>query len=220
MLWVLSRVKRHVAAGERLYYEEGGFAVPGAPEPFQGGRFSGLLPWRLGIEVVGGPYLHAALTTNFTQFGEGRLFGKANWDRAWFERFARLYRPAAILCWSPGAKAFCRSNPDLVEIKDDIGGLLIGRVRGFEGATIEGRARVIATPGRLRVSEAEAGVDGTLILRYHSVPCLRTDPPVAWEPVLLDEDPVPFIRLRPPPGVATFELCIPPGFFGGAPSER
>ena len=37
------RVKRHVQPGERLLYEEGGMALPGFPDPFQGGRYSGLL---------------------------------------------------------------------------------------------------------------------------------------------------------------------------------
>ena len=62
LLWVVERVKRHVQPGERLLYEEGGFGLPGVPDPFQGGRFSGLLPERHGVEVIGGPYLHASLT--------------------------------------------------------------------------------------------------------------------------------------------------------------
>ncbi len=61
------------------------------------------------------------------------------------------------------------------------------------------------------VSRAEGGVDGSVVLRYHSVPCLRADPAVAWEPVLLEGDPVPFIKLRPPPGGVRFELRFPPG---------
>jgi hypothetical protein len=211
LLWVVNRVKRFVKPGERLLYEEGGFGLPGVPDPFAGGRFSGLLPEKFpGIEVIGGPYLHAALTTNFTQFGEGKLFGRSDWDRDWFVRYARLYRPSAILCWSPRARAFCGANPDLIEVKDDDGFVLIGRVNGFAGAAIEGRAEVEALPGLLRVSGLEGGVDGTVVLRYHSVPCLRTDPPVAWEPVSLEDDPVPFIKLRPPLGAVTIELRFPP----------
>jgi hypothetical protein len=189
------------------------------PDPFQGGRFSGLLPERLGVELIGGPYLHASLTTNFTQFGEGKLFGRADWGRDRFVRYARLYRPSAILCWSPRARAFCRANPDLIEVKDDDGFVLIGRVRGFEGSAIEGRAEVSAEPGRLRVTRADGGVDGTVVLRYHSVPCLRSDPPVALEPVFLEEDPVPFIRLRPPPGTVTFEIRVAPGGSRGGTSR-
>jgi hypothetical protein len=211
LLWVVNRVKTHVRPGERLLYEEGGFGLPGVPDPFQGGRFSGLLPDRTGAELLGGPYLHAALTTNFTQFGEGRLFGASDWGRARFVRYARLYRPSAIVCWSPRSRAFCRDNPDLVTILDDDGFVLIGRVKGFGGDTISGEARVEASPGRLVVRDAVAGVDGTVVLRYHSVPCLRAQPPVRWEPVSLEADPVPFIRLYPPAGRVTFELRIPPG---------
>lgn len=211
LLWVMSRVKRHVAAGERLLYEEGGFSLEGLPDPYSSGRFSALLPWKCpGIEVIGGPYLHAALNTNFTQFGEGKLFGRQDWDRDWFVRYARLYRPSAILCWTPRSRAFCRQNPDLVEIKDDNGVLLIGRVKGFEGAAIVGKAEVESRPGSLRLIRAEAGVDGFVVLRYHSVPCLRTDPPVAWEPVWLEDDPAPFIKMRPPKGPVSFELKFPP----------
>ena len=210
LLWVVDRVKRHVKPGERLLYEEAGFDLPGVADPFEGGRFSGLLPEKTGVEVLGGPYLHASLTTNFTQFGEGKLFGSADWGREHFIRYARLYRPTAIVCWSPHARAFCSANPGLVRILDDDGVVLIGRVLGFEGDTIEGTAEVEALPGRLRIRGAVAGVDGNVVLRYHSVPCLRADRPVLREPLYLEEDPVPFIRLRIPPDTSTLELTIPP----------
>ena len=281
LVWVVDRVRRHLKAGERLLYEEGGKDLPGVPDPYQRGRFSGLLPHRTGVEILGGPYLHAALTTNFTQFGEGMLFGRAGWyrilieelpkldlaqiekvfgirdrrfleelrktepslvrtirspfgsidefldkvrklepakalklfgrlgwDREFFVRYARVYGPSAILCWSPDARWFCRANPDLIEIKDDDGTLLIGRVIGFGGGTIRGEAKVEITPGRIRVREMAPGLDGSVLLRYHSVPCLTTNPLVACESEYLEEDPVPFLRLRPPVGIREVELKL------------
>jgi len=210
MLWVMTRVKKLVRPGERLLYEEGGFDIEGMPDPYGGGRFSGLLPESLGIEVIGGPYLHAALDTNFTQFGEGKLYGKEQWGRDWFTRYARIYRPSAILCWSPWARRFCKANPDLIEIRDDDGLFLVGRVKGFGGAAIVGKADVVARPGRLTVTRAEGGLDGSVVLRYHSVPCLRTEPPVAWDAVFLEDDPVPFIRLRPPLRDVVIRMRFPP----------
>jgi hypothetical protein len=204
--WVVDRVKRYVKPGERLLYEEGGFDLPGILDPYQRGRFSGLLPERTGVELLGGPYLHASLLANFTQFGEGALFGAKGWDREHFVRYARLYRPAAILCWSPHARRFCRSNPDLVNVLDDDGIVLVGRVLGFEGDAIEGSAQVTAEPGRLRVREMSPGVDGSILLRYHSVPSLRARPSVPLEPRFEEGDPVPFILLRPPAGVSEVEL--------------
>ncbi len=206
LLWVIDRVRRHVKPGERLLYEEGGKDVPLVPDPYRRGRFSGLLPHWMGIELIGGPYLHAALTTNFTQFGEGRLFGRSDWDRDFFARYARLYRPAAILCWSPHARRFCKNNPDLIRIVEDDGELLIGRVNGFGGHAIRGQARVEASPGRLRVRDMVPDLDGSVVLRYHFVPCLTTSSPVACEPEFLEEDPVPFIRLRPAPGIQDVEV--------------
>jgi hypothetical protein len=51
-------------------------------------------------------------------------------------------------------------------------------------------------------------LDGSVVLRYHFVPCLTTRPAVACEPEWLEEDPVPFIRLRPPPGTRELELKL------------
>jgi len=206
--WVIDGVRRHVAPGERLLYEEGGKDLPGAPDPFHRGRFSGLLPHFTGVEVIGGPYLHASLATNFTQFGEGMLFGRSDWDREFFVAYARLYRPSAILCWTPRARRFCRSNPDLIRIVEDDGTLLIGRVAGFGGDTVRGAAKVEATAGRIRVRGLSPGLDGSVVLRYHFVPCLTTRPPVACEPEYFENDPVPLIRLRPPPGTREVELKL------------
>jgi hypothetical protein len=213
LLWITERVKRYLQPGQRLLYEEGGKDLAGVPDPFQHGRFSGLLPDRTGVEVIGGPYLHASLTTNFTQFGEGKLFGKADWDRTFFDRYAKLYRPSAILCWSPHARRFCRENSDLVEVLEDDGTFIFGRIVGFEGDFIEGHGEVQALPGRIRVANASPGLDGTVLLRYHFVPYLTTSPTVACEPEYREDDPVPFIRFRPPGGAVgvEFEIHLPMG---------
>jgi hypothetical protein len=196
-LRIVDLVKRHMRPGERLLYEEAGLSIPGQPSPFRGHHYSPVLPSMTGAEVIGGPYLHATVTTNFTQFGEGKLFGDPEWGRERFVRYARLYRPAAILCWSPRARGFCLANPDLVKVVEDDGVMLLGRVIGFEGATIRGKAEVEAGPNRIEVRNAVAGDDGLVVLRYHAVPLLESDPPVALEPVTLEDDPVPFIAFRP-----------------------
>jgi hypothetical protein len=206
LLWVADRIKTFVKPGDRLLYEEGGKSLPGVPDPFQRGRFSGLVAQRSGAELLGGPYLHAALTTNFTQFGEGALFAKSDWGRDHFVRYARLYRPTAILCWSPKARKFCHSNPDLIQVLDDDGTLLFGRVKGFEGDTIVGSAKIVAEPGKLRIREMVPGLDGSVVLRYHSVPSLRARPPIPLESRFEEGDPVPFIELRPPQGTQEVEL--------------
>jgi len=211
LLWLIDRLKAHVKPGERLLYEETGFAVEGLTDPFGARHFSPILPERTGVEVLGGPYLHSTVTTNFTQFGEGKLFGASDWGRDRFARYARLYRPAAIACWSPKARSFCQANPDLVRVVADDGTLLLGRVLGFEGDTIRGRAEVDASPGRLVVRGAVPDADGLVVLRYHAVPCLVSEPPVPIEEVFFEDDPVGFIGLRTDaPGPITLRMAFPP----------
>lgn len=216
-LWVLRTVQKQMKPGERLLYEEGGESVEGEPDPFNGGRYSGLLPYLAGVELLGGPYLKVSLTTNFTQFGEGRLFGRRDWDEAYFRKYASIYRPDAILCWSSRAVAFCKAHPELVEVVDSLRlersgvdprtgmgtlhrqEILFGRIKGYGGSASRGEAKVEAEAGRLAVTEAKAEeLGGLVVLRYHWVPRLVTDPPVAVEPVRLADDPVPFIGFRPP----------------------
>jgi hypothetical protein len=223
--WVVERVREHMQPGERLLYEESGIDLEGIPDPYAGGRFSGLLPYLTGVEVLGGPYLHAALDTNFTQFGEGRLFGRLDWDEGFFRRHAAIYRPQAILCWSPRAVAFCSAHPELIEILavDDRrvtvldyatrragstpSRLVFARVKGFDGPAVRGLAHVVAEPGRLRIESARADeLDGLVVLGYHSLPRLRGRPPVRIEPIRLGNDPVPFIGFRPPAGPFALEL--------------
>ncbi len=212
-LWVVDRVGRHLKPGDRLLYEEGGFGIRGVPDPFKGGRLSGILPERTGVKLIGGPYLHASLKTNFTQFGEEKLCEKSGWTRDDFIRYAKLYGPSAILCWSPHARQFCKENPDLVKVLDvkavdDYSMLLLGRIEGFAGDFLEGSGRVDAEPGVLRLHDLVPGLDGSVVLRYHSVPYLRARPEVAIEQVFREDDPVPFIRLRPPSGTSDVELKL------------
>ncbi len=206
LTWIVNQVKEQLKPGERLLYEEGGFGLPGVPDPFQNGRYSGLLPQLTGVEVLGGPYLHASLKTNHTQFGEGLLFGKARWGREDFIKAAMMYRPSAILCWSPWARNFCKANPDLIEIIGEHGKVLFGRVKGYEGSTIRGKAGVVAEPGRLFVSNLAAELDGLTVLRYHHAPGLFCRPEHGLVPVWIDGDPVPFIGLENGDGPFVIEL--------------
>ena len=175
LLWVVDRVKRHVKPGERLLYEEGGFGLPGVPDPFEGGRFSGLLPELTGVEVLGGPYLHASLTTNFTQFGEGKLFGKADWGRDHFVRYATALPARGDPLLEPARPGVLPGEP-----RPDRGPRrrrhrLDRPGAGFRGGCDRGnRPRSRRSRGGCGFAAPSAGVDGMVVLRYHSVPCLRT----------------------------------------------
>jgi len=193
--WFVDRLTTHFEPGDRIYYEEGGRVESGEgpPDIFQGRRYGGLLPMLTGLEVIGGPFLNIPVHTNQTQFGMGRMFGLEDWGREEFDRYGEIYRPAGIVCWTEQSKAFCRANPDRIEVLEEQGPFLIGRVIGFEGDAIRGEAEVEASAGRLVVRVRAADVDGPAVLRYHSVPGLRSRPPLPLREVQLPGDPVPFL---------------------------
>ena len=208
---LIKNIQQHVQPGERLLFEETGRALANNDDPFFGRHLSPVLPWLTGAEVLGGPYLHTPVTTNFTQFGEGKLFDKPNWGRDQFVRYARLYRPSAIACWTKQARAFCKGNPDLIRVIADDGVIVFGRVLGFEGATIQGSADVEASTNRLVVRNAVPDSTGLVVLRYHATPCLVVDPPLPIEPIYREQDPVPFIGLRPTGSEPiTIRMALPP----------
>jgi hypothetical protein len=213
ILAIIDQIQKTMKPGERLLFEETGKGF-GVREPYEGRHYSPILPSMANIEVIGGPYLHSTVTTNFTQFGENKLFENPNWNLDFFVRYAKLYRPSAICCWSPKARAFCLSNPDLIKVETDDGVVLFGRIIGFEGSTIRGKATVEASPNRLVVRDAladpEGGGDGLVVLRYHAVPYLKASPQAEIIPVKLEDDPIPFIGIRPTAGPLTIEMVLPP----------
>ncbi len=205
LTWLLDQIQTHFEPGDRIYYEEGGEQRGDLTDPFGGHRYGGLLPSLARVEVIGGPFLNVPVRENFTQFGMGKLCGLEAWGREEFEQFSRLYGPEGIVCWSATSQEFCRSHPDLVEIVADLGTWLIAKVKGFEGDAIRGEARVIAEAGKLEVEPVAVDVDGMIVLRYHSVPGLRSDPPGLLREVEEPGDPVPFIGVIRPEGPLTIE---------------
>ena len=104
---------------------------------------------------------------------------------------------------------FARRTPTWFRFWTTIGSRCYsGRVEGFEGDFLEGSGRVEAEAGRFGCSDLTPGLDGSVVLRYHSVPYLRARPAVAIEQEFREDDPVPFIRLRPPPGTSDVELKL------------
>ncbi|OJW24991.1 MAG: hypothetical protein BGO49_01795 [Planctomycetales bacterium 71-10] len=68
-----------------------------------------------------------------------------------------------------------------------------------------------AAPGRSVVRDMAPDLDGSVVLRYHSVPSLQARPAAPVDEEFAEGDPVPFIRIKPDAGVrgATLEMAPP-----------
>lgn len=182
---IYNALKLQVSSGERVLYEEGGQG----PDIYEGGRYSGVLARALGVEFIGGPYLHAALKTNVVQFGEGKLCGRPNWDMALLEQLRQRYGLGWVVAFSDHARTVIDANPDHFQVTLSQGPLRVARLIPQPisakavgprqplsgGVWVEGD--VLATPGGLRLgikpNSGKTAVDRQVVLRYHWVPNLR-----------------------------------------------
>jgi hypothetical protein len=156
---------------------------------FEGGRYSGVMARALGVEFIGGPYLHSALTTNVAQFGEGKLFGREDWNLSWLEQMKERYGLSWIVAWSDKARSMIDANPDQFQVVLNQGQLRVAKImsKGPMAITSSPRTALVghehidgeitATTGKISLkikpSTSEIAVDRKVVLRYHWVPNLR-----------------------------------------------
>ncbi len=147
----------------------------------------------------------------------GKTLRQEKLDEARLHSLRQTLRPICHIMLDATCAAVLRQNSDLVEILETrafsdkdrtLTTFILARVKGFEGDFLEGSGQVEATAGVLRLHDLTPGLDGTVVLRYHSVPYLRARPEVAIEQEFREDDPVPFIRLRLPAGTSDVEVRL------------
>jgi hypothetical protein len=165
-------------------------------------QLGAIVPWRTGLEVIGGPYPLVWLQHNFTNFAflsalelpeEVRLFGRRLED--FTPEQLRAYLDTYNVGW---VIAF---TPESIETFERASWLRpvarVGRHRIFESADpttafLKGTGSVRVEYGAIHVTNASRG---ELVLKYHWAPFLTAEPPQEIVPQTVLDDPVPFIRL-------------------------
>ena len=102
------------------------------PDPFQRGRFSGLLPSERASKLIGGPYLHASLTDQLHPVWRGQALRPGRLGSRLFCPICQALPSQRPSC--AGARMHGGSverNPDLVKMLEDDGSVLIGRGPGI-----------------------------------------------------------------------------------------
>jgi hypothetical protein len=189
-------LRAHVDSSGRVLFEDHGRL---ALDPFEGRNPAALLPLQVPGQYIGGPYLYTHLKSNFTQFGDGKLFEHPvdDFDRAMFESYARLYNIRWCVFWTPPMVVLAERHPDLFRRLSTFGLLRVYELVREPSWAITGTARVEAHPDRIEVHDAQPDATGTLVLSYHWIRTLRST--ATLRPVLLKDDPVPFIAVDSAP---------------------
>jgi hypothetical protein len=221
LLALAVHLRDHTDQSGRILFEDRGRLNLGPFDPFPGTNPSALLPLLAPGQYIGGPYLYAAVKSNFTQCGDGFFFGHPveSLDIATFQRYARLYNirwavlrscpftaqeliargalPDVAVQWSAPLGRMAQSYPDYFRHQARFGYVDVYELNQSPNWAIIGSAQALARPDHIDVTEARPAASGRLVLSYHWVPTLRSSVPLT--PEFHEDDPVPFIAVQDPP---------------------
>jgi len=165
-----------------------------------------ILPYFCDVPVLSGLSSQAFLKHRFAGIDEeGILFGRkpGEWEPAELLEYLQAYAVEyAILSTRPWLRFARRSDSPFVEDRT-IAGQTLFRVRDAQpGYALQGEADITAAAGRIEVKNAT----GPVVLKFHYADWLTGGEGVSLKAVHVLDDPVPFIRADPDPGVREFVI--------------
>jgi len=186
--WVIDWLERRTSPDARVLFETSLGRV------YDDAHMAGYYAFRTKREFIGGPYPFKY----FAGFWDGFLFAKSI-DQIPFAAMAKylsVYNIGAILVHSDAAKRYFDAMPGVL-VDAEKGKLKAFRVVGQPTFFLSGSGHVLARRHNEVVVTDIVGSE--VILKYHFVPGLTTDPHARLDGVRILDDPIPFVRIRNPP---------------------
>jgi hypothetical protein len=174
---------------------------------YDGIYLSSFIPHWTGRQLIGGPINLYNDRHHFAEFHSGKLFKQdlqtLNDDE--IRNYFRLYNVGAVVAFHPASIQRLQSVPGLVTLDRRVGPVHLMRVNQPLSWFLQGEGKAKASLNRLEISEVKGN---EVILKYHWAKGLIGTPAVKIDPVKMNDDPIPFIKILDPP--ATFTLQIRP----------
>ncbi|HRD49856.1 MAG TPA: hypothetical protein PL166_09690 [Candidatus Contendobacter sp.] len=200
--WVIEWIKSNTDQSARILFEtaQGRF--------HDGAHIAGYVADLADREMIGGIYPHH----HFAGFWDGMVFGRPikTLETATFRHYLDLYNIGWIIAFSQPSRNYLATAPN-VKLASEFEGLAAYHVNRPFSFFHLGDGRVTARQhNRIDLD----GLSGTeVIVRYHFLPGLKSRPAARIEPVFLEDDPVPFIRiLNPPQSISIFVEGLAPRY--------
>jgi hypothetical protein len=186
--WVLDWLKHNTSEQGRVLFETSEARI------HDGAHMAGYYAHESRREFIGGPYPFA----NFAGFWDATAFGKPieQISQPTFSQYLDLYNVGWILVHSPVAKHYLDNIPGVVPVAS-YGELKAYRYEHPLTYFLVGSGQVVEQRTNSVVLDNVAGSE--IVLKFHRVPGLKSDPPATILPVKLMDDPNPFIRILNPP---------------------
>ncbi len=163
--------------------------------------FPALVPLLTGRALIGGPYPYIFIKHHYASFRDG-IFLERDIDTYSLEELKKafdLYNIRWIVCWSSRAVRAFNAYPDYLVPKERFGKFNTYEVRRTPSYFISGSGRLAFDYNEIRLTDVHGGAHGDVIISFHWMETLYVDPAGRMEPLMLDRDPIPFIRIVDPP---------------------
>ena len=170
------------------------------PEAYYGTHYPGLFPKHVKREFLCGPRPMYPVKHSYASFTRGILFEKTlvEYTPAELNKYFNLYNVKWIVCWLQTSKKFFEQFPDYITKIRDIDKFTLYEVQRNPSFFIKGSGTVHSDYNRLELSNI-IPVGGEIIIAYHWMKHLKTEPPTSMSKIMIGEDPVGFIKLINPP---------------------
>jgi len=185
---MIEALKVHTGPEGRLMFEDG------LPVEYGFCYLSSIIPLYTGAEQIGGPYPHAFIRHNFTNFTADKTMGSPliEINPQQMKEYLRLYNIRWILTASAETDSYFGSFPGLETLWSSGRFTLYQREDHFREIEVKGGYNriVVSIPDHLPLPQR-------ILLEYHWDRSLTVESPAEIKPQYRMDDPVPFILLEP-----------------------
>ena len=167
---------------------------------YYGTHLTYVFPLITNREYIGNYAYYPVCLDNFTTFTSYRLFEKPieYYTSAKLQPYLDLYNIKCVIVWSDASKKLFQSAPSYFIFKKRIDKFFIFEVNRVPSFFIKGRGEIKAELNRIELKNVKQE-DGEVILSYHWMKYLKTEPTLTLEKIFFLEDPVGFIKITDPP---------------------
>ena len=199
--WLLKWLKQHTTWDGRILFEESRGRV------YDGANISGYYAYESNREFIGGPY-PAYPFMHFAGFWDGWLFNKKISDigQEQFLKYMDLYNVGWIVAHSDESKRFLHDMPGIVPA-GKLKQVEVYSVNRSHSYFFAGSGKVLERGHNNIVLDDLLG--DRVILKYHYVEGLTSQPSVRLLPIKLSDDPNPFIMIVNPPPKQRIRIFFP-----------
>ena len=199
---IVEWIEKETPAEARVLFEESGDETGFV---YDGTYLSSFIPHRTARQLIGGPINLYNDRHHFAEFHSGKLLKKdvQTLSDDEIRNYFRLYNIGAVVAFHPASVQRIQAVPGLVTLDRQIGPVHLMKVNQPLTWFLQGDGKIKASLNRLDLSELKGK---EIVLKYHWTKGLSASPPARIVPVMIGDDPIPFIKIIQPPARLTLRI--------------